>query len=132
MSENVRDTEKLSPSQQRAIAAMLTARTIGEVAAAAGVSERTINRWQQDPLFRTELTQAEGAAIDGAVRKLIVLQTHAIATVASVMADETQLASVRLRAAQTVLENVLRLRELRNVEARLAALENKLITRGED
>lgn len=39
------------------------------------------------------------------------------------MADQRHPAGVRLRAAQTVLEALLKLRELRSIEQRLSALE---------
>ncbi len=113
----------LSPGQGRAISALLACQSIEQAAKQAGISPRTLHRWLTDPDFQAALTEAEGAAIAEATRRLVGLSDAAITTVASLMLDKGASPTVRLRAATSVLDYLLRLRELANVEERLAALE---------
>lgn len=117
------DDLKITPAQTRTIAALLTHRTIEDAAKAADVTTRTITRWMEDQNFRLQLANAETNVIDHATRQLIALQADAIKTMASIMDDGKVSPAVRLRAAQAILDTVIRLRELRNVEVRLLALE---------
>ena len=116
----------LTSRQRRAIAALLSSRDVKAAALAAHVGERTLYRWMGEPGFRAALSLAEGGAIDGATRRLLTLTDPAITTIALVMADHGNPAGVRLRAAQAVLDYLLRLRELRNIETRLEALERAI------
>lgn len=126
MATNGSPGENLTTRQQKAIAALLTERDIKQAAQKAGVGERTLHRWMKMPAFRAALLGAEGDAIDEATRKLIYLKDPAIITIANVMGDKNNTPAVRLRAAQSVLDYLLKLRELRNVEERLAELERSV------
>lgn len=113
----------LTPRQRRAIAALLTERDIKTAALAAGVGYRSLIRWLDDPLFRAELAGAEGATIDAATRRLLALQAPAIDTIEQTMSDPANTAWLKLKAAQAIVDYSIKLRELRNVEQRLADLE---------
>jgi hypothetical protein len=114
----------LTRNQKRAIAALLSHRDVAAAAQAVGVGTRTLHRWlAEDADFQTALAQAEGAAIDGAVRRLVYLQEPAIMVITQLLADPTVTPSVRLRAALGILDQLIRLRELRNLETRLSKLE---------
>ena len=119
MSENV----SLTAKQHRAIAALISSPTVGEAAKAAGVSERTLARWMGDPDFRMALGVVESDMIDGAVRCMIGDLTANHDTMRAIRDDPTNGPAVRLRAAVALSDDLLRWRELRNVEARLASLE---------
>ena len=123
MAENGRQTKDLTPAQRRAIAALLTERNARAAAAKAKVAERTLYRWLADPDFAVALAAAEGDIIAGATRRLLQLQDKAIDAVDAVFGDGETSAAVKLRAAQLTIDAMLKLRELRNVEGRLAALE---------
>ena len=114
---------ELSTNQRLAIAALLSAKTIGEAAKVADCGERTLYTWLADPEFRAELATAEGQVIDAATRRLISLQEQAVDTLQTIMAGKKQRPALKLRAAEIVLGHMLKLRELRNIETRLAALE---------
>lgn len=115
---------KLTYKQRKAIAALLSEPTVQRAAEKAGVGERTLHRWLDENLrFQEGLTLAESRAIDKATRRLVILQDEAIQTIEEIMTDDNAPASTRLRAATSVLDYLLKLRELRNVEQRLAALE---------
>ena len=113
----------LTPSQQRTLASLLTERDIRSAAVSAGVSERSIYRWLADPTFKAELARREGELIDQAARRLVTLQDAAIAVFDDVLSSLTAKDADKLRAAQCVLDYLLRLRELSTVEERLRALE---------
>ena len=123
MSENDTQTKELTPAQWRILPVMLSARTLEDAAKEGKISVRTLNRWLQEPHFQAAVSQAESSAIDYAVRRLLQLQDKAIDTITDVMDNALAPTSVRLRAAGMALETLIKLRELRNVEARLTALE---------
>ena len=106
-----------------AIAALLSSRNVVEAAKLAKVGERSLWRWLREPAFQAALTEAEGAAIDEATRRLIGLQSDAINVLQDTLTDRKALPGIRMRAAQSILDFLMRLRELRNVESRLAKLE---------
>ena len=121
---------KLRTKQKRAIKALLEYRTIATAAEAASVSERTIYRWFDVPAFRAALNKAEGQAIDAATRNLLTLSKAAINVFYEIMQDETISPGVRLRAADRVMDHLVRLRELRDIEQRLVNLEAKVYGQG--
>lgn len=76
-----------------------------------------------DARFTQALAAAEGEIIAGATRRLLQLQDQALDAVEDVFKDKETSAAVKLRAAQLTIDAMLKLRELRNAESRLAALE---------
>lgn len=121
---------KLSAKQQRALSALLTSKTVGEAALATGLGERTIYRWLTEPAFRQALSAAEGVLIDAATRRLLQLQTAALDVFESLLAKDAEVsASVQLRAATAATDYLLKLRELRDIEQRLQALEQRFTER---
>lgn len=124
MAENGSKGKELTPSQAKAITALLETRTIEQAAERAGVGARTLYRWlAEDDLFNTTLRHAEGLVITHTVRGLLRLNQRAVQVLEEVLNDEEISDSVRLRAATATLETTLKLRELRNVEERLSDLE---------
>ena len=113
----------LTNRQRRAIAALMTSRNIAAAAPAAGVGLRTLHRWLDDRLFVAELKAAESAAIDQAVRRLADLSGTAISALAAAMTDTHATPGARVQAANVALSQLLRLRELHDLEQRIAALE---------
>lgn len=111
--------------QAKMIAALLDPRhrTQEAACAAVGVPVRTLQNWLLDPNFVAALRQAEGAAIDESVRRLVSVSKAADTVVVQIMSDKTNSPGVRLRAAGMVKDQLIGLRTLRNIEARLAALE---------
>lgn len=114
----------LSAKQNKAIAALLSSKTVLGAAEMAGVSARTLTRWLADADFRAALLEAESEAIDAATRRLIGLQGVAIDCLHETLSDRKALPGIRMRAAQSILDFLMKLRDLRNIEKRLAALES--------
>lgn len=121
----------LSVKQAKAIGALLSSKTVAEAAQQAEVGERTLTRWlSSDSQFRQALSLAEGDLIDSASRRLLQIQTGAIDTIEGMLADDAEVSdAVRLRAAQAALDYLLKMRELRQIEQRLAALEQAMAER---
>ena len=120
------ENEQLTAPQRRAITALVEQRDIRTAAKAAKVGESTLHRWLRDASFVAELRTVEGRVIDAATRRLLRHQDSALTVILSIMADSRHPASTRLRAAQVILEQLFKLRELRNVEERLSVLEVKI------
>jgi hypothetical protein len=107
---------ELTTRQQRTIAALLTAKNVREAARASKTPERTIYTWMGENAFRTALYEAEGNMIDAATRRLLQYQDAALTVIIEIMDDKENPAFVRLQAAKMVIEQLLKVRELRNVE----------------
>lgn len=113
----------LTPAQRRAINALLTERNTRDAAKVANVAERTLWRWLADSTFREELTRQEGAVIDQATRSLLSMQGAALEVFDQVLTSTTATDANRLRAAEGVLDYLLKLRELNTLEERIRKLE---------
>ena len=118
-------TNGTKTKQAKLIAALLDPahRSQEAACAAVGVPVRTLQNWLLDPAFVAQLRKAEGDAIDESVRRLISVSAAADSTIVSIMTNRDNPPGIRLRAAGMVKESLVRLRELRNYEERLSALE---------
>jgi len=122
MNENVNE---LSPKQHTAINALIAQSSIDSAAKQAGVTQRTLYRWLDDTAFRLALNGALDKALDCAARGLVRLTDKAIRVVETVLDDTELHPATRLRAADLVLANVIKLVELRTLAQRVAALEER-------
>ena len=119
----------LTPRQLRAVNALLTHPTVAAAAGVLGVAPSTIYRWLGENAFRAALAQAEGEAVAAAGRRLAALAETALDELARAMVDPMTPAPTRVRAAEVVLNNLLRYREIVQFEIRLTDLEREM--RGE-
>lgn len=124
MKQNETQKKELTQAQQKAVAALLQAPNVKEAAALAAVSRGTLYRWMADPNFATALKAAESEALAALSRRLVVMGDAAAAALGDALAPERDIRD-RLRAAQIVLDNLLKLKELLDFEQRLAALEQE-------
>lgn len=115
--------EHVTPRQAQGIDALLKSSSMRAAAKAIGISERTIFRWMQDPVFVAELRSAEGQAIGAAVRSLSVDLAGNFGLMKAVRDDATLPAIVRLRAAGQLDQAHRSWRELVTLEERLTELE---------
>lgn len=123
MSENV----ALSATQARAVAAIMTTRTLTAAAAEAKVTTRTLTRWLADPAFSAALAYAEGDMLATTARAVLAVTLTAVDTLKTVLEDPEAGHGVRVRAADLFLTHATRLYELRTLEARLTALELEVL-----
>lgn len=113
----------MKPAQRRFAQCLLTSRSITEAAEKAKIPERTARRWMADTSFRAQLAGMESDMWSDATRRLVGLLSPALTVLGVVMADPHTPAGTRVAAAGRIIDSALKLAELRDVQARIAALE---------
>lgn len=114
---------KFGRKKEAAITALLSQRNHEEAARAAGVSKRTLNRWQKMPEFQSAYLEARRAAMFEANARLQQASSAAVSTLVKVMVDPSTPASARVRAADCILARGNQGLENEDYDVRLAALE---------
>lgn len=94
---------------ERAVAALMASPTAKEAAKAAGIGESTLRAYKSDPEFVELYTAARHELIDEGVKSLQERFSEAVETVCQVMHDEAAPPSVRLSAANSIIQNCVRL-----------------------
>ncbi|NPV84738.1 MAG: hypothetical protein HPY45_01845 [Anaerolineae bacterium] len=120
------DKQTLSPKQRKAIEALVGCANVSKAAEVAGVSRDTLYRWSKLPHFQAALEQSIQDALSELSRALVSRGNTAVETIGAIMTDRTAIPAVRLRAAETVLANILRLREQIDIEQRVSKIERLL------
>ena len=119
--------ENLTTRQRKAIESLLTTGSRTEAVRAAGITRQTLSRWFKQPHFVAALRQAEAEALRGLSLSLLSLAEGAAGALAAGLEDES--ATVRLRAADLILQRLLQVREMLDWEGRITALEELVIRR---
>jgi transposase-like protein len=114
---------KFSRKMEEAVAALLTQRNVEEAARAVGIGPATLLRWLKIPEFQTAYREARRAAFGQAVARLQQGASAAATTLLKTMIDPNTPASVRVRAAESVMNHAMKAIEIEDIEARVAALE---------
>ncbi len=107
------------------LAALACGATAEAAAQKAGVSRATVQRRLQDPKFCQRLQQLGTDMVKRSASALTAAAVEAIKTLLSLQASSIPHA-VRLGAARSVLEIGMKLREVANMEERVAALEAQM------
>lgn len=113
--------EELPIRQRKAVLVLAATGNTTRAAKEAGVTQQTVYRWLEDPTFRNELRAAELQVLENLSRRLMDLTSKAITTLDGLLSDKNS--TTRLRAAQTIIEGALKLREIMSIEERVAKLE---------
>jgi len=120
----LRETQsKLPGKQEAALAALLAHPTVRDAARAAKVAEGTLWRYLADPAFAAHYQEARRQATEHLIARLTSDSTKAARVLLEVAEDTTAPASARVSAARTIIEQALRGAELRDLMARIDALE---------
>lgn len=119
----------ISTKQRKAIAALLTERTLSAAAKSAGIGERTLYTWLSDETFRAELRQAESELLDNAVRRLASGQGAALDTLERLIKSAKN-ESTRRQSSVDWLNLFLRFHDVKNIDERLSALEKAVQNEG--
>ena len=120
------EPKPLTGKQTKALEALLDGANIQDAASAAGVNRKTVARWLQEPAYWKLYQVNHRRGLELAARRLTGKLDMAVDMVSSVMEDDEAPPSVRLRAAQQVIEGSLKLLEVSDFAERLAALEERL------
>jgi hypothetical protein len=113
-----------SRSDELLLGALSAGSPVEQAAETAGVSVRTAYRRLAEPGFARRLAQARDELISGALGELVECASEAVATLRALLQARDE--RVRLGAARSTLEQLLRLRETLTLSQRLAALERSL------
>lgn len=126
MSETATE-KKLTQKQLKALAVLFDTGDVSQAATAAGVNRSTFYRWvNEDSLFQAAMAETEAQALAFLSGRLVSLAKKATTVIEEVLDSKTATTAQRLRAADIVLANLLRVRELVTLEQRLAAIEERL------
>ena len=116
--------EKQSRKQEQAITALLTEPTIEKAANAVGVGESTLRRWLQEPGFRNTYRTARGELIERTLARLAQASGKAIATLERNL--DCGNPPTEVRAAATILRELIRTRELVDLSEQIQEQERRL------
>jgi hypothetical protein len=114
---------KYERKKEQAIAALLTHRTTGEAATAAGVGISTLWRWLNEPEVRTSYLKARREAVSQAVARKQQATSAAGVTILKLMTDPNLPAAVRQRAAECVFGLAAKGIEIEDLDLRLSESE---------
>ena len=110
-----------SQAAHAAALALAAGKTVEQAARDAGVSDRTIYRWQKRPRFRAMVAAARGRLVDAAAGVLSARMSDGAAELARLLRSRDP--NVRLRAAVKLIELGLRAHEYADLEGRVRQLE---------
>lgn len=114
---------KPAAARERAVLALLSARSVGEAARVAGIGERTLRTWmRQDVSFQDELSAARRATFEAGMSRVQALTARAVATLEDLL-DQPDQPSTRLGAARTLLELAIQRSDADDLLRRVADLE---------
>src|ERR1700710_3123455 len=102
--------------KEDAIVALLMQRNLEEAAKAVGITSRTLLRWMDLPEFEKAYRDARRAAHGQSIARLQQASTAAVSTLLKIMVDPNSPASVRVRAADRVLDHARHAIEIEDVE----------------
>ena len=114
----------MTPSEERALSALITSKSKKEAAQKAGITERTMRRYFENPEFCKRYREAFAQVVQDATRQAQQLLAPALSTLESVMADEDIPAAARVNAAKITLDYAVRLTDQNDLAERLTALED--------
>ncbi|MGW0626057.1 hypothetical protein [Streptomyces sp. NPDC002758] len=106
-----------------AVAALAAGEPPSAAAKAAGVSTRTIARWQAEEDFAREVRAVRARILDDTAGRLSAAAASAVATLQQLVNDPEQPGHVRVKAGDVLLRALLPVREHVDLEQRLAAIE---------
>lgn len=121
----MRETRTLTPRQLAAVAALVSTPTAEGAALAAGVARSTLYSWLEQPEFVAAVDAAHAGVLEVAQRRLSAALKLATDAIMRILEDETQPAHVQLRAAELVIDSILKLRQANDFERRLSELESR-------
>ncbi len=127
----IMNDEGLTPTQEKALSALLIEPSVTAAAQKAGVGERTLHRWIRTEPFRGEYRRARAEAFSQAIGLAQRAASAAVGTLLRVMHDSTAPAAARVAAASQMLRFARESIELDDLAQRVEALEASGMLKGE-
>lgn len=113
----------MTPNKERALSALLTSKTKLEAAEKAGITDRTMRRYFENPEFCQRYREALAGVVQDATRRAQQLLEPALSTLQTVMEDEEIPAQARIAAAKSIIDYSLKLTEQADILEQLRELE---------
>lgn len=113
----------MTPNKEKAIACLLAHKTKKEAAAAAGITDRTLRSYFDDPEFRRRYQDAFGDMVEDATRDAQRILSPAFSVLKEIMEDTEVNPAARTQAAKGAIEYALRLSEHTDILEQLRELE---------
>lgn len=113
-------------NDERILAALIACGSVRKAAELTGVSTYTINERLKKDAFRAKYEALKSHILTEACDSLTARLTLAIDTLCTVAEDESQSASIRVSASDSILRHGLRYVEIANIKARLDRIEKQL------
>lgn len=113
----------MTPNEERALSALLTSKTKLEAAEKAGITDRTMRRYFENPEFCQRYREAFAGVVQDATRRAQQLLEPALSTLQTVMEDEEIPAQARIAAAKSIIDYSLKLTEQADILEQLRELE---------
>jgi|SRR5579871_1774306 len=114
---------KFTRRMHEAVAALLTHSKLEDAAKAAGISVATLVRWQKEPEFQRELSEARRSSRKHMNARVQQLGPAAVNTLGKMMFDPATPPSVRARVSESLINIGTKAFEIEDIEARVAELE---------
>jgi phage terminase small subunit len=127
MPENVcisEEKQPLTPKQARLVEALLEGKSLVESARYAGCNEKTARIWLKIPVVDEAYQEAQRRLFDESISILRQTNQKAITTLIVLLESDTD--SVRLRAAQCILDHNIQMVKISELEANHATILKKL------
>jgi transposase len=119
---------KSKKSKEDAIVVLVSCSSYAEAAKELGVSVPTVYKWLGDPEFSAKLEATRNQIVSDSISKLKTHTTKAADTLALLLDDDNP--QIRRGVSNDILNHVLKFIELKELEARLKALEMAQQSRG--
>ncbi len=127
MSQNVSQTATFRQNQVKALAALIEGKKLIDVAAAAGVNRRTVDRWLKEKEFAAALHEATSGQVRDTVRRRVLLMDRAIDELERILDNPETSASMKLRAVSIIFSGQNDMAQVLEFDQRLSALEGRLV-----
>jgi len=116
--------DELSVKQRQALPILASHACIDEGCKLAGISTNCYYEWLKKPQFKEEINRLRNELVESALNQLKVNSCKAVATLARLL-DKDDSPSVQRSAANDILNQVLKFRELQELEDRISVLEKQ-------
>ena len=110
--------------REKTLAALLSQPTIKQAAKAAGIGERTMHNYLDDPDFKREYNERRRNMLESACGALAYSVGDAITALMEITTDKKASKIARVNAARTILEYALKTFEEMDLQSRIEVLEN--------
>ena len=116
-------TDSLTSKQAKALECLILGHTIDEAARLSLCSENSIDKWLKQKPFSDALKFAKKTSFDIAARRLSNAFIKSVDVLETLMLDSETSPGYRIKCADLILQNALRVAELNDMNDRLTNLE---------